>query len=322
MPLMPGRRPSRGVIGSARTSKVRRSKSPVARVARQVANWPWALITVTRSGICASCIAGTVTVNSSPTLSPARRSSRRLKVNQTSSRSTIENSGAPTPKFSPSSAILVVTWPRIWGVDRQLGLIGPPLLYGRFGLLHVGGGDRLLGDGVADRQLQPGVRGFALADGCFQIARGLVETSLRRVASARERGLARMRPPGQSDFGVGRRELGFARGDDLGPGVVDLLQIRLSRHQRRLGDRQGRLELRALQPGDDRAVPDCVADIRHELVDPTGHSGTDVGTGGVHLALDRQWRRPGREPKRRADGDHDRNGGKYSSEPATRHGGK
>jgi hypothetical protein len=93
----------------------------------------------------------------------------------------------------------------------------------------------------------------------------------------------------------------------------------LRRHECRLGDRQGRLELRALQPGDDRALLDRVADIRHELVDATGDPGADIGTGGVHVALDRKSRWPGREPERRADGDHDRNGGKQSSEPATGH---
>jgi hypothetical protein len=131
------------------------------------------------------------------------------------------------------------------------------------------------------------------------VSRGAHELDLTLVGLAGERNL-----------GVGFRELGSARGDDLGPGVVDLLEICLRRHERRLGDRERRLELRALQPGDDRAVLDRVADIRQKLVDATGNPGAHVRTVGVHLALDRQRRRPGREPKRRADGDHDRDGGK------------
>jgi hypothetical protein len=141
-------------------------------------------------------------------------------------------------------------------------------------------------------------------------SRGLVETGLWRVVEAHELDLTPMGLPSQGDFGVGLRDLVFARGDDLGPGVLDSLQIRLRRHERRLGDRERGLELRVLQPGDDRAALDRVADIRHQLPDATGDPGADVRAGGVDLALDRQCRRPGREPQRRADGDHDRDGGK------------
>ena len=160
---------------------------------------------------------------------------------------------------------------------------------------------------------------FALAQRGFQIAGRLVEAGLRRVVGAHELDLTLVGLAGERDLGVGLRELGLARGDDLGLGVVDPVQIGLRGHQRRLGDRERRLELRALEPGDDRARLDRVADIHHVLVDATGDPGADVRAVGVDLALDRQRRRPGREPERRAESDHDRDGGQWSSEPASDH---
>ncbi len=162
----------------------------------------------------------------------------------------------------------------------------------------------------ADRELQLGVREVALAQRGLQIAGRLVEAGLRRVVGAHELDLTLVGLAGERDLGVGLRELGLARGDDLGLGVVDPVQIGLRGHQRRLRDRKRRLELRALEPGNHRATLDRVADVRHQLVDATGDPGADVGAGGVDLALDRQGRRPGCEPERRADGDHDRDRGK------------
>ena len=68
---------------------------------------------VTRTRMTADLSAGTVTSKVSPVLSPASRSSRRLKVNQTLPMSISENSGAPALKFSPSSATRVVICPEI-----------------------------------------------------------------------------------------------------------------------------------------------------------------------------------------------------------------
>jgi hypothetical protein len=128
-------------------------------------------------------------------------------------------------------------------VDHQLRLIGPPLLHGRFGLLHVGGGDRLRG-GVADRLLQLNVRtqhlGLRLLCGSRRPIQLLLadRAAFDRLLKSLQ-GRVRL-----GERGLGAGELGSARGDNLGPRVVDLLQIRMSRHKRRLGDRERRHDRR------------------------------------------------------------------------------
>src|SRR5262249_43076725 len=93
--LMPGRSSGTFSTGYARTSNVRRSKSPVARVARQLAYSPLVAISLTSTVMRRSPSAGIRTSKRSPSFSVLTRSSRRSKWIHTSLRSTNVTSGTP-----------------------------------------------------------------------------------------------------------------------------------------------------------------------------------------------------------------------------------
>src|ERR1700719_1405218 len=77
---MPGRSSGTLSTGYARIEKVRRSKSPVARVARQLAYSPLVAISLTSTVTRRSASAGMHTSKRSPSFSVLTRSSRRSKV--------------------------------------------------------------------------------------------------------------------------------------------------------------------------------------------------------------------------------------------------
>src|SRR5262249_25553378 len=93
--LMPGRSSGALSTGQARISNVRRSKSPVARVARQLAYSPLVAISLTSTVMRRSSSAGMRTSKRSPSLSVLTKSSRRSKRTHRSLRSISVTSGTP-----------------------------------------------------------------------------------------------------------------------------------------------------------------------------------------------------------------------------------
>src|SRR6185295_234488 len=103
--LMPGRSSGTLSTGYARIEKVRRSKSPVERVARQLAYSPLVAISLTSTVMRRSASAGMRTSKRSPTLIVLTRSSRKSKWTHRSLRSTSVTSGTPGETYSPGSTL-------------------------------------------------------------------------------------------------------------------------------------------------------------------------------------------------------------------------
>src|SRR6516225_682496 len=105
---MPGRSPATLARGYARIENVRRSKSPVARVARQLAYSPLVAMSLTSTAISRSARAGIRTQKRSPTFNVFIKSSRKSKWTHISFRSMRVTKGTPGEYVSPGVPLVTL----------------------------------------------------------------------------------------------------------------------------------------------------------------------------------------------------------------------
>src|SRR5262249_29094064 len=168
---MPGRTSGTFSNGYARIENVRRSKSPVARVARQLAYSPLVAISLTSTVIRRSASAGIRTAKRAPTLRAVTRASRRSKWTHRSLRSISVTSGTPGETYSPGPTVRLETCEAHRRVDDHL--VDNRLHRRDVGnrLLHLCRGDLAFLFRVAvDRLL---VGGFGLVHGAFAFVQGV-----------------------------------------------------------------------------------------------------------------------------------------------------